>query len=103
MHSPEQMKKKAEARADALHHHENSAVDGPHRDMPTHERMYQGDQYSKEDLESINSHRGITAPAEHEYSGPGSNGKEYAEVEANLKKKGVDRKPAYNRKHNMYL
>jgi len=40
MHSPEQMKKKAEARAEALHHHMHSAVDGKHHDMKTNEHMY---------------------------------------------------------------
>ncbi len=39
-HSPEQSRKKAEARAEAMHHHKNMAVDGKHDDMPMHERMY---------------------------------------------------------------
>lgn len=39
-HSPEQMRKKADARAESLHHMHNSAVDGPHHDMKTNEHMY---------------------------------------------------------------
>ena len=40
MHSPEQMRKKMEARAESMHHMQNSAVDGPHNDMKTNEQMY---------------------------------------------------------------
>ena len=40
MHSPEQNRKKMEARVESMHHMEKSAVDGPHHDMQTHEHMY---------------------------------------------------------------
>ena len=39
-HSPEHNRKKAMARAEALHHYHNSAVDGKHNDMPHAQRMY---------------------------------------------------------------
>lgn len=39
-HSPEHHRKKAEARAEALHHYHHSAIDGKHDDMPHAERMY---------------------------------------------------------------
>ncbi len=41
-------------------------------------------------------------PAEHEFSGPGANQKEYKEVEENLKKHHQNRKPIYNKKHDLY-
>lgn len=40
MESPEQMRKKKEARAESLHQMHHSAVDGPHHDMKTNEHMY---------------------------------------------------------------
>ena len=39
-HSSEQMRKKAEARMESMHHMHHSAVDGKHDDMQRHEYMY---------------------------------------------------------------
>lgn len=47
MHSPEHQRKKAAARAEALHHFHNSAVDGKHDDMKTNEHMYKMPHESK--------------------------------------------------------
>jgi hypothetical protein len=35
------MRKKMEARAEAMHHHQHSAVDGEHHDMRRDHEMYQ--------------------------------------------------------------
>lgn len=51
MHSQEQMRKKAEARAEAIHHHQHSAVDGKHDDMPQAERMYSKPNSYEESME----------------------------------------------------
>lgn len=40
MHSPEQMRKKAQAMTESVHHHKHSAVDGKHHDMKREEMMY---------------------------------------------------------------
>lgn|GEM_PF-4779924 len=43
------MRKKSQARNEALHHYNNSAVDGKHDDMPRHEQMYGLKQYAKDE------------------------------------------------------